>query len=645
MSTSQGASPTEKPRPASETGTQAYDSARSGAATLEAERQRYSNLAARCSNLRLLSFLALGLGLLGGIESTLVPLLVSVPAFLLFLLAFLVHGRSLDRVRNLDEALTLRAEAAARRTNQKHGREAPDVPDEGTALEAGLRVYADEPETFELDMGLAEDLDVLRGPRSLFSLLDASSTAFGSRRLRHMLLHPLRRAEDLRHRQEAVSELAERDQVRSDFLARLISARRHSLDPLTRLLYERPAFANRGALALWARVAGTVTPLLLITMVLTGRLELAAPFALLLVLNLGTIGKHSAESNRARDHLLLFHPFLETSLRLRDGLAAADLKAPLWAEVASVFADIEDHARRLKRRMDLLSFHDYGVLFEIVNAVTLWELRLLPGAARLFLDAQDRLRGAAGALGEAEALLCLSLPLAEQGYIQPEIVDRERPVVAGVDVAHPLLPSESVVANPVDLGLPENIWIVTGSNMSGKSTYLKAIGTNVVLAGAGGPVRAREFRWTPVAIFSDMNVRDSLDDGKSYFRVEVERVLKMVRAAQEGPRVLAIFDELFRGTNSDERLAITRALLRYVRSSGALVVVATHDRKLADLVTVHQEEGMTNRHLRESVEDGVMRFDFRVREGPAATRNAIRVLEAQGYPKEITDAAWSEVPE
>jgi DNA mismatch repair ATPase MutS len=279
-------------------------------------------------------------------------------------------------------------------------------------------------------------------------------------------------------------------------------------------------------------------------------------------------------------------------------------------------------------------------VFELVNFLTLWELRVLPAAAAAFEGSREPLERAAGALAEAEAFLCLSLPLVEQpDFEMPLVLDGDRPRLEAEELGHPLLEPAVAVRNAIALGDPVRILIVTGSNMAGKSTYLKSAATNVILGGMGAPVCARGFRWTPVALRTDVNVRDSLDDGKSYFQVEVERVRDAVVAARESPFVLAVFDEVFRGTNSVERLALARAILRWLRDTGALGLVATHDQALTRLVTEDAEPGMDNRHFQESIEGSEMRFDYRLREGPATTRNAIRLVEVTGFPPEIVREA------
>jgi hypothetical protein len=607
---------------------------------LAQEVARLEGVAKRCSNARLLTFGIALLGLLGISDSMWFPLFLTVPALLAFLTVFLAHGRALSRKDDAEDRLTLRVEAESRVAETKFPRQAPELSEHPTPLEAGERLFAPEPECFSLASAEADDLDVISGPRHLFALLDWSSTTFGARRLRYLLLHPLLHAKDIQARQEAVKEFASRDDLRRTVLADLVPTRRHDLAPLTRLLHETPTFAARRGVQVWAQLVGSIAPVFLVALLVSGRLEFVGPLVLAVVLNLAAIGKYSRESNATREHLLLLRPFLTLILNAENALRNRSPTAAATQEILSTFERTATSARRLSNYLSWLAFHDYGVIFEIVNALTLWELRILPPAVRIFLAERENLTHAAGAVGELEALVSLSLPLAERkGFEMPTPQSDERPCVEAAELGHPLLPADVAVRNPLALGAPDNVWILTGSNMSGKSTYIKSVGLNLVLAGAGGPVCARGFEWTPLRLYTDINVRDSLDDGKSYFQVEVERVRDVVRDAEANPRLIALFDELFRGTNADERLAIARALLRHIRSTGALLLVATHDRALADLVTIDGEQGIANRHLRETVEDGVMRFDYSLRDGAATSRNAVQVLEAHGYPANIVEEA------
>ncbi len=514
------------------------------------------------------------------------------------------------------------------------------VSDEPSSLEAGERTHAPEPSSYALDDGVVDDLELLRGPRSLFGFLDWTSTSFGTRRICRMISHPLRHSADIVARQEAVREIASKGEIRDRILLTLIPMRKHDLTRLVRFFHEPPVFAGRKGLSLLASSTGTLAPLCLLAFIATGRLELVAVLVALLLFNFVLIGFNLKESNPVRDRLLVFGPLLQAFARLHEVSQSAGWEGDEWRKIHATLDSVRTAVDRLDRYVRLLSFHSYGAIFEVINVLTVWELRLLPRADAVFHSHRELLEKAAGALGEAEALTCLALPLAEQpGYSMPQVLDDESPLVEAEAIGHPLLDAGACVRNPLSLVPGANMWILTGSNMSGKSTYLKSVGLNVVLAGMGSSVCGSGFRWTPVAIHTDVNIRDSLDDGKSYFQVEVERIRESLRYAARDARLLMLCDEMFRGTNSDERLAISRAVVRYLRSTGALVLMATHDRSLTELVTEDGEKGITNYHLRDEVKDGVMEFDYRLREGVTPTRNAIRVLERQKYPPEIIEAA------
>ncbi len=613
--------------------------------TLDAEIARLTDRSRRFTALRLIAFLVFIAGLFGAFESPWSPVFIALPALVVFVVALFRHGAVLDRQRIAENRRLLLTEQLGRQTNRRRGRAAPDVPSDPTPLEAGLSVFAPEGESFPIDAGVTDDLEILSGPRNLFSFLDVSSTIFGARRLRYLLTHPLRRATDIRRRQEAVTEVAQANEHRERVLESLVTLRGTPLDDLPRSLYEPATFANRRWLLVTAHVLGTAAPALLIASVFWPWL-IGIAF-LIIVVNLGIVGANVRHSNPARDRLLAFGPLLRGLVDLEVALEAAEPRSDAWKDALTELRSMRPAAARLGRYVTLLQLHSFGIVFEILNIALLWELRLLPPAEKLFATHRDVIERSTGALGETEALLSLACPLAEQeGFSLPEAVSADRPIIEARAMAHPLLESTTVVRNDLEMrsgGDDVNVIVLTGSNMAGKSTWLKATGVNALLAGAGGPVCAASFRWTPVALFTDINVRDSLDDGKSYFQVEVERVRETIRAAGESPLCLAIFDELFRGTNADERLALARSILRFLRDHGILLLVATHDNALTRLVTDDAEAGMANFHLREAVRGKEMTFDYRVRPGPATTRNAIKVLEVSGYPEEITAGARQEM--
>ncbi len=620
---------------------------REAAPSVEDCESQISSLAAssqRMSYVRLFTFIGFVLGLFGSAVGfpRLVPALVSLPSLLAYFVAFYRHGCIRDDMDRLENLLLLLRESLERKSTRRRARPLPPpARDTQSGLERGLRIYASEPQSFELNAGVAGDLELLSGPRSLFGFLDVSSTVFGARRLQHMITHPLTSADDIRARQRSVVELASSDATRRELLEALVALRHCRFERIPEFLHAPTTFAGRTGLLIVANVLGTAGALLLVATMFS--FELFLPWLFLVALfNLGLIGFFVKSSNPARDRLIAFGPLLRGLLDLEDVLRKGSLENSNWKEISELLTALQPVLVRLGRWIGLLELHSYGIIFEIVNVLTLWELRFLPAAEKLFHEHRFLLEKSLGTLGETEALLSLACPLSEQpGFTLPEPLEAPRPSIEAEAMGHPLIENDVLVRNTVSLAADDNVVIVTGSNMAGKSTYLKSLGSNVVLAAMGGPVCAQSFRWTPLEIFSDINVRDSLDDGKSYFQVEVERVLEVVEASRS-PKVLAIFDELFRGTNSEERLQISRALLTYLRTHGILLVVATHDSALTRLVTEDDEKGMRNFHFREEVQGKTMTFDYKLREGPAPTRNAIRVLEASGYPPEIIRDARGE---
>lgn len=202
---------------------------------------------------------------------------------------------------------------------------------------------------------------------------------------------------------------------------------------------------------------------------------------------------------------------------------------------------------------------------------------------------------------------------------------------------HPLLPD--AVAN--DFQADGKSWLVTGSNMSGKSTFLRTVGVNAVLARTIHTVRATRWEGNAFAVRSCIGRSDSLLEGKSYYLAEVEGVRDLILASQGGAPTLFILDELFRGTNTIERIAAARAVLEALDVAPHLVLVATHDIELLRWLGARYEAW----HFREQVADGELLFDYRLRRGPSSTRNAVALLRLKGYPESVVQQAEATVDE
>jgi len=248
------------------------------------------------------------------------------------------------------------------------------------------------------------------------------------------------------------------------------------------------------------------------------------------------------------------------------------------------------------------------------------------------------LRGWMEALGRADALSTLAaLAHAHPDWAFPDAqggtTDRP-PRLEAKALGHPLLPPDDAVRNDVALGPPGNLLLVTGSNMSGKSTLLRAVGANIILAGSGGPVCAEAMTLPIVDLRTSMRIRDSLEEGISYFMAELKRlkaVCDAAAAADERP-VLYLLDEILQGTNTAERQIAARRILHHLLDQHAIGAVTTHDLALVDAADL--KERTTLVHFRESLEtregDPPISFDYRLRPGIATSTNALRLMEIMG---------------
>lgn len=238
-----------------------------------------------------------------------------------------------------------------------------------------------------------------------------------------------------------------------------------------------------------------------------------------------------------------------------------------------------------------------------------------------------RLAPALAVWHECEVLLSLStLAVTQARTVFPVFLEGEAPRLTATALRNPLLPEESAVAN--DAALTAGTTIITGSNMSGKTTWLRTLGMNAVLAWAGAPVCAAAFSLSPLALYTSIRVDDSLAEGMSTFYAELLRIKEMVAAERTGRPLLLLIDEIFKGTNSADRITGARAALAHLTNAHSITLVSTHDFELCDLEVPGGR--VRNAHFEEQYQDGKIAFDYRLRAGRCQTTNAVYLLRLVG---------------
>jgi DNA mismatch repair ATPase MutS len=235
-----------------------------------------------------------------------------------------------------------------------------------------------------------------------------------------------------------------------------------------------------------------------------------------------------------------------------------------------------------------------------------------------------------GGTGEMEALISIATYSYEHPADPfPEFVESHAASFVGEELGHPLIPAAKCVRNSVHICGETRVLLVSGSNMSGKSTLLRTVGINAVLAMAGAPVRARRLQLTPLQVGASIRVNDSLHEGNSRFYAEITRLRQIYELAGHKPALLFLLDELLQGTNSHDRRIGSEGIVRAFVELGAIGLVSTHDLALTDIGGLGQGS-LHNVHFQDELENGRMKFDFTLREGVVTKSNGLELMRSIG---------------
>jgi hypothetical protein len=614
--------PVTTPRPESSSPHSTYTERRAAA---EAELKRLDSVSARYANLRALVFIA-GAGVAGMVLFNRLPKTwwwaVGAAAGVYGVLAVLHHQVFLREARQR-LYVSLNERGLARLARGWH-----DFAERGERFLTGSHLYA-------------ADLDVF-GQGSVFQLMNETATRAGEERLATWLSWPAR-AEEVAARQGAARELAPRVGFRQDLCVEARTVSREKADPG---LFIQWAESGPSLAAIrWARPVAVVLPLVTLTLFVLGLLEvvprslwyagLLAQLAVVWATRLPLRQMEERMSAGERGFVRYAPVFERVEGERFEHPELRRLQSGLQREGEPLVSAL------LKRFSRLYSFVEFKrhQFHPVVHLFTLWDVHALFALERWREQHGARVRAWFEALAELEALSCVAgLAFDRPGFTWPK-VEGDGPRVKAEGVGHPLL--DEPVLNDVELPGPGCALLLTGSNMSGKTTLLRSLGLNAVLALAGAPVCARAFSLTPLQVLTSMRVKDSLERGVSYFYAEVQRIKAVLDAAAAAKgQALFLLDEILLGTNTRERQIASREVLRLLLATGAIGGVTTHDLSLASLADEYGGK-VVNMHFRDHLEDGKMVFDYQLRPGVVDTTNALRVLRMAGVPVEDREQAPS----
>ncbi|MEP6991230.1 MAG: hypothetical protein ABJA80_09895 [bacterium] len=494
---------------------------------------------------------------------------------------------------------------------------------------------------------VARDLDVF-GDISLFRLIDVTAPALGGDRVAHWLLADPDDVTTIAQRQESVAALRDR----FDFLLESARIGRHGQYALRSVSSEA-----LGRFVSWC-AAGTDTPVasrtpriaaMACSAMLVAAIVLQPPFATPLI---GTVlVVQLALASAARRRLTAALSGLGALLPQLRGLDSSLRSIAGESDVPGLFGTAQGQLRRdgapaaLGRLDDILRWNDVRLTplaHWPLNAVAGLDVHLVAGLERWRAWHGPAMAAWVDHASSAQALIALAtLAFENPAWCMPTVVDDDTsPGMDAEDAAHPLLAPDVAVPNPVHLGGRAALLVLTGSNMAGKTTYLRAVGLGALLAQAGGPVCASRMTLRRARVRTSVRIEDDLGSGVSLFLAEVTRLRDVVRDSEQpgSAPVLFLFDEILHGTNAADRRHASQVVLRRLLHGRSWGIVTTHDADLADGLLDATDGDVAARvqqgHFRESVErrDGEVRmsFDYQLRPGPTTSANARVILELTG---------------
>ena len=524
---------------------------------------------------------------------------------ILFLILVVVHARVVESLERANRSVLFYEKGLERLENRWRGK-----GETGDRFRNPAHIYE-------------EDLDIF-GKSSLFELISTARTRAGEDALAGWLLAPAERAEAIA-RQQAIQELQPFVDLREE-LAVLGEAVRSNMDPEAVARWGEapevrfPTGAPSIALILGAAVA--ITFGLYMAEVIS-----RTPFLVALFIELGyafflgsrTLQVAAAVNSPSHDLALLG----KLLARLENEPFRSPLLLRMQAQLRSSGLVASEEIGRLRRHVARMDWQR-NMFFTPIAMAILWSAQVAMAIERWRKRSGPHIRSWIAGVGEFEALF-----YEHPGNTFPELKEVDGGWFDAVGLCHPLLPESQSVANDFRIGGDLRLVIVSGSNMSGKSTLLRSVGLNTALAWAGAPVCATRLVISPLKLGASIRVQDSLEDGKSRFYAEITRLREIVNLAAQPRTVLFLIDELLSGTNSHDRRIGASAIVRTLIDRGAIGMITTHDLALA-----HIAEDLPGRaanvHFADTFEDGRLHFDYRLSPGVVERSNALDLMRSVG---------------
>lgn len=481
-------------------------------------------------------------------------------------------------------------------------------------------------EFIDAEHAYACDLDIV-GKKSLFQLLNTTHTWHGRQAFANDLLRPAYDRRELLERQAAILELSKDIDFASTIQYHLSQIGvDSSAVKLVEELKDKKPFTKHKALKILLTYAPVLTLVFIAGIIvfqqkslyLTGAI-IALIQAIIWIAGMPITQKYLGVMARLPYKLSAYSAVI-------DILTAQDFSSEKLRQIKAQLNVASQAIKDLGKIADKISVKHNGIIYFIVNVVLLWDYE----CAFLLEEWKEKYSHLAEqwftAVGEFESLLCFSnLPNTCDNTCLPVMAEKDN-IIEALEMGHLLLPNGVRINN--DLQFNSNIFIISGSNMSGKTTFLRTLGVNLLLARTGGFVCAKQMTCSPFEIMTSMRIADDLNEGVSTFYAELKRIKGIIDFAHKKPNMIFLIDEIFRGTNSVDRLTGAKTVISKLNALGVTGMISTHDLELCELANLYGR--IKNYSFSEHYKDNGIYFDYKMKPGKSHTTNAKYLMEMVG---------------
>lgn len=582
-------------------------------ALLEDNRQTALALGKRLMWYRLLSFATAVVMLFSLFSISVVAATCACALFLaLFAVAVIADSRNQRRIATIEGLITINK-------------------NEIGCIEGRMEAFDSGQTFFDVKHPYSYDLDIF-GPQSIYQMTCRATTSSGKTALAARLQRPLPKERIVEH-QEAVAELTDMVEWRQDFLMRGMRVSASSADMRSVLQWiatPEPMFERR-----WLRLVIYVMPPITLSLAVLWAFNiLPGAFLLALFVHMMVYGKYGnaisvvqSKVSRADSEMRSYASLLG---KIEESRLASPRLAALRRELEQDGVSSSEAMHRLSRLLVKLDYRLHWIFMITLGVLLFWDFKMVHRMEKWKSRFASLAPRWLEVVGEMEALTSLAtlrynnpnwtFPTIANGYFS----------MNGQEVGHPLIAQSQRVANTFEVSEHERVLLLTGSNMAGKSTFLRTLGVNMVLAYAGSAVCAQRFEVSYVPLRSSMRITDSLVENTSSFYAEIKRLGEIVQAVKAGEKPFLLLDEILRGTNSNDRHIGSRALIDLLVEYGVCGIIATHDLTLAEAKSTYPE-ALTNYHFDVQVDaNDELFFDYKVKTGVCTSLNASILMRKIG---------------